>query len=96
MTLQRRLSTMERDLAAIQAKLESLQSEAERLEEQKPEEAEAIKGKIAEINNVWMDLKDMVCVSITIKKYLVLPIFMRNVCLFVYSGNIFLFCKKYR
>jgi len=59
MTLQRRLSTMERDLAAIQAKLESLQSEAERLEEQKPEEAEAIKGKIAEINNVWMDLKDM-------------------------------------
>ncbi|KAK7507079.1 hypothetical protein BaRGS_00001930 [Batillaria attramentaria] len=59
MTLQRRLSTMERDLAAIQAKLESLQNEAERLEEQKPEEAQAIREKIAEINNVWMDLKDM-------------------------------------
>ncbi|BFZ11613.1 hypothetical protein BsWGS_14652 [Bradybaena similaris] len=59
MTLQRRLSTMERDLAAIQAKLESLQGEAERLEEQKPEEAQAIRDKIAEINNVWLDLKDM-------------------------------------
>ena len=42
--------------------LESLQSEAERLEEQKPEEADAIKEKIAEINNVWMDLKDMVTI----------------------------------
>lgn len=40
--------------------LESLQNEAERLEEQKPEEAQAIREKIAEINNVWMDLKDMV------------------------------------
>ncbi|CAG5119810.1 unnamed protein product, partial [Candidula unifasciata] len=59
MTLQRRLSTMERDLAAIQAKLESLQNEAEKLEDQKPEEAQAIKDKIAEINNVWLDLKEM-------------------------------------
>ncbi|XP_076464437.1 spectrin beta chain-like isoform X2 [Babylonia areolata] len=59
MTLQRRLSTMERDLAAIQAKLESLQNEAERLEGEKPEEAQAIREKISEINNVWMDLKDM-------------------------------------
>lgn len=60
MTLQRRLSGMERDLAAIQAKLESLQGEAERLEEEKPDEAEAIKDKIAEISNVWVNLKDMV------------------------------------
>ncbi|XP_052270062.1 spectrin beta chain-like isoform X3 [Dreissena polymorpha] len=59
MTLQRRLSGMERDLAAIQAKLESLQAEAERLEEEKPDEAEAIRDKIAEINNVWVNLKDM-------------------------------------
>ncbi|KAK7104923.1 spectrin beta chain-like isoform X2 [Littorina saxatilis] len=59
MTLQRRLSTMERDLAAIQAKLESLQNEADRLEGEKPEEAQAIREKIAEINNVWLDLKDM-------------------------------------
>ncbi|XP_052768377.1 spectrin beta chain-like isoform X4 [Mya arenaria] len=59
MTLQRRLSGMERDLAAIQAKLESLQSEAERLEEDKPDEAEAIRDKIAEISNVWVNLKDM-------------------------------------
>lgn len=59
MTLQRRLSTMERDLAAIQAKLESLQNEADRLEGEKPEEAQAIREKVAEINNVWMDLKDM-------------------------------------
>lgn len=40
--------------------MESLQGEAERLEEQKPEEAQAIRDKIAEINNVWLDLKDMV------------------------------------
>ncbi|XP_033733758.1 spectrin beta chain-like isoform X6 [Pecten maximus] len=59
MTLQRRLSGMERDLAAIQAKLESLQNEAEKLQDDKPDEAAAIREKIAEINNVWMDLKDM-------------------------------------
>lgn len=59
MTLQRRLSGMERDLAAIQAKLESLQGEAEKLQDTKPEEAQIIREKIAEINNVWMDLKDM-------------------------------------
>ncbi|XP_041353644.1 spectrin beta chain-like isoform X2 [Gigantopelta aegis] len=59
MTLQRRLSGMERDLAAIQAKLESLQNEAEKLQDEKPEEAQAIREKIAEINNVWMDLKEM-------------------------------------
>lgn len=62
MTLQRRLSGMERDLAAIQAKLESLQGEAERLEEEKPDEAEAIREKIAEINSVWVNLKDMVVI----------------------------------
>ncbi|XP_050407107.1 spectrin beta chain isoform X3 [Patella vulgata] len=59
MTLQRRLSGMERDLAAIEAKLENLQSEADRLQEEKPEEAQAIRDKIAEINSVWLDLKDM-------------------------------------
>ena len=59
MTLQRRLSGMERDLAAIQAKLESLQNEADKLQDEKPEEAQAIREKIAEINNVWMDLKEM-------------------------------------
>jgi len=40
--------------------LESLQGEAERLEDEKPDEAEAIREKIAEINNVWVNLKDMV------------------------------------
>ncbi|CAC5357258.1 SPTB [Mytilus coruscus] len=59
MTLQRRLSGMERDLAAIQAKLESLQNEADKLQDEKPEEAQAIREKISEINNVWMDLKEM-------------------------------------
>lgn len=59
MTLQRRLSGMERDLAAIQAKVESLQVEADRLQETKPEEAQAIREKINDINNVWMDLKEM-------------------------------------
>ncbi|KAK3578499.1 hypothetical protein CHS0354_007749 [Potamilus streckersoni] len=59
MTLQRRLSGMERDLAAIQAKLESLQGEAEKLEEASPEDAQSVREKIAEINNVWMNLKEM-------------------------------------
>eukprot|EP00106_Octopus_bimaculoides_P014006 XP_014781448.1 PREDICTED: spectrin beta chain-like [Octopus bimaculoides] len=59
MTLQRRLSGMERDLAAIQAKVESLQVEADRLQETKPEEAQAIREKINDISNVWMDLKEM-------------------------------------
>lgn len=40
--------------------LESLQGEAEKLQDTKPEEAQIIREKIAEINNVWMDLKDMV------------------------------------
>jgi hypothetical protein len=30
------------------------------LQDEKPEEAQAIREKIAEINNVWMDLKEMV------------------------------------
>ena len=40
--------------------LESLQNEADKLQDEKPEEAQAIREKIAEINNVWMDLKEMV------------------------------------
>ena len=40
--------------------LESLQGEAETLEDEKPDEAAAIREKIAEINNVWVNLKDMV------------------------------------
>ena len=40
--------------------LESLQGEAEKLEDEKPDEAEAIREKIAEISNVWVNLKDMV------------------------------------
>ena len=40
--------------------LEALQGEAENLEEEKPDEAAAIREKIAEINNVWVNLKDMV------------------------------------
>lgn len=30
------------------------------MEEEKPDEAAAIREKIAEINNVWVNLKDMV------------------------------------
>lgn len=40
--------------------VESLQVEADRLQETKPEEAQAIREKINDINNVWMDLKEMV------------------------------------
>ena len=39
--------------------MDSLNQEAERLEEQKPEEAAAIRGKIVEITEVWQDLKSM-------------------------------------
>lgn len=46
------------DVSVLQ--LESLQGEAEKLQDTKPEEAQIIREKIAEINNVWMDLKDMV------------------------------------
>ncbi|XP_022245252.1 spectrin beta chain-like isoform X3 [Limulus polyphemus] len=56
MTLQRRLSGMERDLAAIQAKLDSLEQEAEKIEKEQPEEAEIIRGRIAQIKNVWEQL----------------------------------------
>lgn len=48
--------------------VESLQVEADRLQETKPEEAQAIREKINDINNVWMDLKEMVS-CLPIKKF---------------------------
>lgn len=58
--MQRRLSGLERDLAAIQAKLDSLNKEADRLEEEKPEEAQAIREKVTQITELWEELKQMV------------------------------------
>jgi spectrin beta len=58
-TLQRRLSGLERDLAAIQAKYDSLKQEAEILEQDRPEEAEAINEKVAQIQTLWEELKQM-------------------------------------
>ena len=56
-TLQRRLSGLERDLAAIDAKRTALQAEADRLSDEKPEEAKAIRERIGQINELWLDLK---------------------------------------
>ncbi|XP_078452118.1 spectrin beta chain, non-erythrocytic 1-like isoform X1 [Lampetra planeri] len=58
MALQRKLSGMERDLAAIQTKLADLQGEAERLASMHPEQQDAILGRLAEINQVWDNLKE--------------------------------------
>ncbi|KAI5101393.1 spectrin beta chain, non-erythrocytic 1, partial [Silurus meridionalis] len=58
MALQRKLTGMERDLAAIEAKLGDLRGEAERLAAEHPEQAKAITGRLAEIGNVWEELKD--------------------------------------
>ena len=62
MQLQRRLSGLERDLAAIQAKLDSLNKEADRLQDEKPEEAAAIREKITQITELWQELKTMVSI----------------------------------
>ncbi|XP_076810469.1 spectrin beta chain, non-erythrocytic 1-like isoform X3 [Clavelina lepadiformis] len=57
--LQRKLSSMERDLAAIQAKLDDLRSEAERLSDKHPEEADEIRKKFEQMENVWNELRKM-------------------------------------
>uniref|UniRef100_A0A8C5M7R5 Spectrin beta chain n=1 Tax=Leptobrachium leishanense TaxID=445787 RepID=A0A8C5M7R5_9ANUR len=57
MALQRKLTGMERDLAAIEAKLTDLQKEAEKLEAEHPDQAQAIMARLAEINNVWEEMK---------------------------------------
>lgn len=57
MALQRKLTGMERDLAAIEDKLADLDKEAERLASEHPEQAGAIRGRLAEITAVWDDMK---------------------------------------
>ncbi|KAM4771567.1 spectrin beta chain, non-erythrocytic 1 isoform 1-T1 [Rhinophrynus dorsalis] len=57
MALQRKLTGMERDLAAIEAKLTDLQKEAEKLEAEHPDQAQAIMNRLAEINDVWEEMK---------------------------------------
>uniref|UniRef100_A0A8C5SE04 Spectrin beta chain, non-erythrocytic 1 n=1 Tax=Laticauda laticaudata TaxID=8630 RepID=A0A8C5SE04_LATLA len=55
--LQRKLTGMERDLVAIEAKLTDLQKEAEKLESEHPDQARAILSRLAEINDVWEEMK---------------------------------------
>ncbi|XP_034966852.1 spectrin beta chain, non-erythrocytic 1 isoform X1 [Zootoca vivipara] len=55
--LQRKLTGMERDLVAIEAKLSDLQKEAEKLESEHPDQARAILSRLAEINDVWEEMK---------------------------------------
>ncbi|KAM6956795.1 spectrin beta chain, non-erythrocytic 1-like isoform 2-T2 [Aplochiton taeniatus] len=57
MALQRKLTGMERDLAAIEDKLGDLGKEAERLGTEHPDQAEGIKGHLAEITEVWDEMK---------------------------------------
>uniref|UniRef100_A0A8C2I6D3 Spectrin beta chain n=1 Tax=Cyprinus carpio TaxID=7962 RepID=A0A8C2I6D3_CYPCA len=55
MALQRKLTGMERDLEAIQ--LDDLHCEAEKLASEHPEQEEEIKGRLAEIQEVWEELR---------------------------------------
>uniref|UniRef100_A0A803TJS1 Spectrin beta chain n=1 Tax=Anolis carolinensis TaxID=28377 RepID=A0A803TJS1_ANOCA len=55
--LQRKLTGMERDLVAIEAKLSDLQKEAEKLESEHPDQAQAILSRLAEISDVWEEMK---------------------------------------
>lgn len=57
MALQRKLTGMERDLVAIEVKLGDLGKEAERLASEHPDQSETIKGRLAEITNVWDEMK---------------------------------------
>uniref|UniRef100_A0A674E0T5 Spectrin beta chain n=1 Tax=Salmo trutta TaxID=8032 RepID=A0A674E0T5_SALTR len=57
MALQRKLTGMERDLVAIEDKLGDLRCEAERLAGEHPDQAKAIKGRLAEITAVWEEMK---------------------------------------
>uniref|UniRef100_A0A673N4A8 Spectrin beta chain n=1 Tax=Sinocyclocheilus rhinocerous TaxID=307959 RepID=A0A673N4A8_9TELE len=57
MALQRKLTGMERDLEAIQGKLDDLRSEAEKLASEHPDQEEEIKGRLAEIQEVWEELR---------------------------------------
>lgn len=57
MALQRKLTGMERDLVAIEAKLSDLQKEAEKLESEHPDQAQAILLRLAEISDVWEEMK---------------------------------------
>nr|XP_006001605.1 PREDICTED: spectrin beta chain, non-erythrocytic 1 [Latimeria chalumnae] len=57
MALQRKLTGMERDLAAIEDKLNDLQKEAEKLEAEHPDQAQAIMSRLAEICDVWEEMK---------------------------------------
>ncbi|XP_048374607.1 spectrin beta chain, non-erythrocytic 1 isoform X2 [Sphaerodactylus townsendi] len=57
MALQRKLTGMERDLVAIEAKLSDLQKEAEKLESEHPDQARAILSRLAEISDVWEEMK---------------------------------------
>ncbi|XP_048842774.1 spectrin beta chain, non-erythrocytic 1-like isoform X2 [Brienomyrus brachyistius] len=57
MALQRKLTGMERDLAVIEDKLGDLQKEAERLAAEHPDQAQAIMGRLAEITDVWEEMK---------------------------------------
>uniref|UniRef100_A0A671S772 Spectrin beta chain n=1 Tax=Sinocyclocheilus anshuiensis TaxID=1608454 RepID=A0A671S772_9TELE len=55
MALQRKLTGMERDLEAIQ--LDDLRCEAEKLVSEHPEQEEEIKGRLADIQEVWEELR---------------------------------------
>jgi len=57
--LQRRVGGLERDISAIEDKLKTLRDEAERLEHEKPEEATEIKKKVDQLDELWVNLKEI-------------------------------------
>ena len=59
MQMQRRLSGLERDMALISAKKKILESQADALEKDHPRESAEIRERLAEISDVWVQLKEL-------------------------------------
>ena len=53
MKLQRRLSFIERDMGPIKAKMDSMLDEAHKIERERPEEAAAIRERVAIMKSQW-------------------------------------------
>ncbi|GAV05346.1 hypothetical protein RvY_15494 [Ramazzottius varieornatus] len=57
--LQRRLSFIERDMGPIRAKMDSMLEEATKIERERPEEAAAIREKVAILQSQWQRLNQL-------------------------------------
>lgn len=59
MRLQRRLSFIERDMGPIRAKMDSMLEEATKIERERPEEAAAIRERVAIMRSQWDRLTEL-------------------------------------